>query len=85
MSLASTFTKIKAQAYATYGKDPAKMLLHTGAFGWILSSIAQVAGVIVNDKIPTEQKKIPNTPRSCGCGNKCSFFLHNHQRCDNAG
>jgi hypothetical protein len=57
MSLASTFTKIKAQAYATYGKDPAKMLLHTGAFGWILSSIAQVAGVIVNDKIPTEQKK----------------------------
>ena len=57
MSFANAFTKLKASAYETYGKDPAKMLLHTGAFGWILSSLAQVTGVIINDKIPTEQKK----------------------------
>lgn len=57
MSFANSFTKIKAKAYDLYGKDPAKMLLHTGAWGWILSSLAQVTGVVINDKISPDEKK----------------------------
>lgn len=57
MSFVTTFTNLKAKAYDVYGKDPAKMLLHTGAWGWILSSAAQITGVAVNDKISAEEKK----------------------------
>lgn len=39
-----------------YGKDTGKMLIHTGVVGWILSAAAQVMAIIVNDKIPKEQK-----------------------------
>jgi len=57
MSFASSFTHIKAKAYDTYGKDPAKMLLHTGAVGWILASAAYITGVMVNDEISKKEKK----------------------------
>ncbi len=39
-----------------YGKDTGKMLIHTGVVGWILSAAAQVMAIVVNDKIPKEQK-----------------------------
>ncbi len=39
-----------------YGEQPGKMLVHTGVLGWILSSAAQVAAVVFNDKISKEQK-----------------------------
>lgn len=39
-----------------YGEDVGKMLVHTGVIGWILSSAAQVTAILINDKIPKEQK-----------------------------
>lgn len=42
--------------YRAYNKDDGKMLIHTGTIGWILSSAAQIFGIIMNDKIPKEQK-----------------------------
>ncbi len=39
-----------------YSKDIGRMLIHTGVAGWVLSSIAQVAAIVINDKIPKEQK-----------------------------
>jgi hypothetical protein len=39
-----------------FGSDTAKMLIHTGVIGWILSSLAQVTAIVINDKIPKEQK-----------------------------
>lgn len=37
-------------------EDPAKMLIWTGAAGWLLSSAAQVGAVVFNKKIKDEQK-----------------------------
>ncbi len=39
-----------------YGKDVGKMLVHTGVIGWVLSSAAQVTAILINDKLPKEQK-----------------------------
>ena len=39
-----------------YGEDVGKMLVHTGVIGWILSSAAQVTAILINEKIPKEQK-----------------------------
>jgi len=39
-----------------YGNQPGNMLVHTGVLGWILSSLAQIAAVAFNEKIPAEQK-----------------------------
>jgi len=59
-----------------YYKEPAKMLLHTGAVSWTISSIAQVAAIAVNDKIPPEQKEflIPQEMAD-GAINILSFIL----------
>lgn len=37
-------------------KEADKMLIHTGTIGWALSSAAQIFGIMINDKIPKEQK-----------------------------
>ncbi len=42
--------------YKIYHKDAGKMLIHTGTISWILSSAAQIFGIMINDKIPKEQK-----------------------------
>ena len=39
-----------------FKKDTAKILIVTGTLGWILSSIAQTAAVLVNSKISSEKK-----------------------------
>lgn len=39
-----------------YGEDVGKMLVHTGVIGWVLSSAAQVTAILINEKIPKEQK-----------------------------
>lgn len=39
-----------------YSNEAGKMLVHTGAIGWTLSSLAQIVAIIINDKIPKEQK-----------------------------
>ena len=50
------FSTFKTYIFKKYGENPGTMLVHTGALGWILSSMAQVSAVVVNDKISPEQK-----------------------------
>ena len=59
-----------------YGNNPGKMLVHTGVIGWGLSSLAQVCAIIINDKIPKEQKMflIPQEIADAGI-NILSFYL----------
>lgn len=40
----------------TFSKDASKMLIFTGVAGWALSSLAQIAAILVNPKIKEEQK-----------------------------
>ena len=58
------------------GEDHGKMLLHTCTLGWILSSLAQVMAVVLNDKIPKKQKTflIPQEISDAGI-NICSFYI----------
>jgi hypothetical protein len=57
MSLNPSFLRsINDKIMAKFGTDTGKMLIHTGVIGWILSSLAQVTAIVINDKIPTEQK-----------------------------
>ena len=39
-----------------FRKDASKMLIWTGVAGWGLSSLAQIVAIVVNPKIPKEQK-----------------------------
>lgn len=56
MSKASLFNNIKNFVAKHYGANTGKMLIHTGVIGWVLSSAAQVTAIVINDKIPNEQK-----------------------------
>lgn len=56
MANTSLFNQAKNIIAKHYGKNPGKMLVHTGVIGWILSSAAQVCAIMINDKIPKEQK-----------------------------
>jgi len=56
MNKPSLFKQIINKIAITYGKGTGKMLIHTGVIGWVLSSVAQVFAIIVNEKIPNEQK-----------------------------
>ena len=56
MSKSSLFNGFKTLVAKHYGSNTGKMLIHTGVIGWILSSAAQVAAIVINDKIPKEQK-----------------------------
>lgn len=56
MNSASLFTRAKNLIAKHYGDAPGKMLVHTGVIGWLLSSAAQVCAIVINDKIPKEQK-----------------------------
>lgn len=62
--------------YKNYHKNAGKMLIHTGVISWVLSSAAQIAGIIMNDKIPKEQKMflIPQEFADA-CFNILSFYL----------
>lgn len=55
-NLVNMFDNFKKMLYNGYGNEPAKMLVHTGTLGWVLSSLAQVGAVVFNEKIPKEQK-----------------------------
>ncbi len=76
MSNTSLFMKFKDLVAKHYGKNPGKMLIHTGVIGWILSSAAQVGAIVINDKIPKEQKMflIPQEIADAGV-NIISFYL----------
>ena len=70
------FNSVLSAIYKAYNKDAGKMLIHTGTIGWILSSAAQIAGIMMNDKIPKEQKMflIPQEFMDA-CMNIASFYL----------
>lgn len=76
MSNASLFTKFKDVVARKYGENPGKMLIHTGVIGWVLSSAAQVLAIVINDKIPKEQKLflVPQEMADAGV-NIASFYL----------
>lgn len=71
-SALSIFDKI----YTAYQKDAGKMLIHTGTIGWIMSSMAQIAAIMMNDKISKEQKMflIPQEFMDA-CVNILSFYF----------
>ncbi|HCB10663.1 MAG TPA: hypothetical protein DEO94_00590 [Cyanobacteria bacterium UBA11991] len=50
------FENLKVSLFNHYGKAPAKMLIHTGVIGWIMSSAAQIFAIAINDKIPKKEK-----------------------------
>ena len=50
------FQKSLNWVYTTFKDDTSKMLIVTGALGWILSSLAQAGAVIRNSKISSEKK-----------------------------
>ena len=75
-SPAAMFDDFKNVIYKKYGENPGKMLVHTGVLGWILSSLAQVAAVVFNDKISREQKLFL-IPQEAGdaAANIISFYV----------
>lgn len=73
---AKKFGVFKNVILEKYGEQPGTMLVHTGVLGWILSSLAQVAAVVFNDKISPEQKVflIPQEIADAGV-NIVSFYV----------
>lgn len=76
MSKASLFVRAKDAIAMKYGDNPGKMLIHTGVIGWVLSSAAQVLAIVINDKIPKEQKMflVPQEMADAAV-NIASFYL----------
>lgn len=70
------FNVFKNFMYKNYGENPGKMLVHTGVLGWILSSLAQVTAVAINDKI-SPKEKVFLIPQECADAavNILSFYL----------
>jgi len=50
------FESLKDLVAHKYGNNPGRILVHTGVIGWVLSSIAQIFAIVINDKVPKEQK-----------------------------
>ena len=75
-SLSSAFKGFKNLIARHYGDDMGKMLIHTGVAAWIMSSIAQIFAITINDKISHEQKLflIPQEFADA-CVNIASFYL----------
>jgi len=72
-----SFVKTSATSvYKNFAGNPGKLLLITGTIGWILSALAQVTAVVVNNKIPKDQKKflIPQELADAAV-NIASFFI----------
>lgn len=51
------FTSIKNKIFQQYHLDSGKMLIHTGAVGWIFSSLAQISVIATDKKIDKKEKK----------------------------
>lgn len=72
----SLWKGIKNYIYKHYGQESGKMLVHVGLITWTVACLSQVAAVLVNDKIPKEQKKFL-LPQELADGaiNILSFYL----------
>jgi len=62
-----------------YGENPGTMLVHTGAIGWVLSSLAQITALMFNPEIKPEQKMFL-VPQEIGDAivNIISFYTLTH-------
>lgn len=56
-NLSSKWNNLKNYLYKHYGQESGKLIVHTGVITWTLASLAQIAAIVLNDKIPKEQKK----------------------------
>lgn len=74
--LSTLWNDIKNITYKKYGQESGKMIVHIGVITWIASSLSQVFAVVINDKIPSEQKKflIPQEIAD-GALNVLTFYL----------
>lgn len=57
MSVSSAFSRFCQYMWENYSKDGGKLLVHMGAAGWVLSSIAQITMLLSDKKIDKDQKK----------------------------
>ena len=48
---------VKNYLYKNYGQESGKLIVHTGLITWTMACLSQVFAIVVNDKIPKEQKK----------------------------
>lgn len=76
MTFSSFIKKQATNVYKKFAGEPGKLLLYTGTIGWILSSLGQLFGIAINDKIPNNQKKflIPQEAADAAV-NIASFFI----------
>ena len=70
------WNNLKNTIYEKYGQESGKMIVHAGVVTWITASLSQVAAIIINDKIPSDQKKflIPQEIAD-GALNVLTFYL----------
>lgn len=68
MPMPKFFTDFTRYMYKNYSKDDGKLLIHMGAAGWVLSSMAQI-GMLLGDKsIDKKQKKFLLPQESADAG-----------------
>ena len=75
-NLSSLFNNLKNTIASNYTNNTGKVLIHAGIIGWALSSLAQITAIVMNDKLPKEQKlfMIPQEFADA-CVNIASFYL----------
>lgn len=56
-SIEKAFESFKEVLFEKYKGDPAKIMIHAGTLGWILSSAAQLWNVATSDKFTSNEKK----------------------------
>lgn len=76
MSLYPLVKNAATKVYNRFAGKPGDLLLWTGTIGWILSSLGQLSAIVVNKKIPNDQKKFL-IPQEMGdaAANIASFFI----------
>lgn len=53
----NAFTALKGFMFRSYGTKEGLMLIHLGALGWLLSSLAQTIAIVTNKSISPKEKK----------------------------
>jgi len=78
--------KTSIQRYCTKGTlDNANFLKVTGALGWVLSGIAQVGAILLNNNIPNKEKKFLIPQEILDCVVNVSTFLFITSKAENIG
>lgn len=76
MKSSNLWNSLKNIVYKHYGQESGKLLVHAGLITWTTACLSQVVAIILNDKMPKEQKKflIPQELAD-GAVNIMSFYL----------